>query len=119
MVIIEDLNFDLVVFTPYRSLVSFLREADLGDEVGLRAWTVLNDSYRTDVILLHPPHLVARACLQLGCVHFVQEQQIIGTNVECLTSSQPQLASSLIDKLKVWTESLTNIDFDQVMYEHA
>ena len=28
-----------------------------------------NDSYRTDVLLLYPPYLVALTCLYMACVH--------------------------------------------------
>lgn len=66
MILMEDLNFNLVVFSPYRSLALFLRDMGTTEQVGLRAWTILNDSYRTDVSLMHPPHMVALACIHMA-----------------------------------------------------
>lgn len=68
----EDLNFNLVLFSPYRSLVLFLRDSGIGEQAGLRAWTLLNDSYHCDVSLLHAPHMVALACLQMAVVNTCQ-----------------------------------------------
>jgi cyclin C len=68
----EDLNFNLVLFSPYRSLVLFCRDAGIGEQAGLRAWTLLNDSYHCDVSLLHAPHMVALACIQLAVVNACQ-----------------------------------------------
>ena len=40
----EDLDFDLVVFSPYRPLAMLLKDAGLGTELGQQAWAILNDS---------------------------------------------------------------------------
>ena len=121
MVLLEDLNFDLIIFSPYRSLTLYLRDADLGGEVGLRSWTVLNDSYRTDVSLLHPPHLVALACLQLACMHIVQEQQLSDAQQRQQNQmSIQQSHSPMTVKLKSWTETLiANVDMERVRHAYA
>eukprot|EP00798_Chlamydomonas_sp_ICE-L_P005639 gene5639-8961_t len=66
MVIMEDLDFDLVVFTPYRPLSELIKDASLGDVLGQQAWALVNDSYRTDVAIMYPPHLVAIASVHLA-----------------------------------------------------
>ncbi|KXZ56547.1 CYCC1 protein [Gonium pectorale] len=66
MVLLEDLDFNLIVFSPYRDLATFLADAGLEQSCAQRAWGALNDSYRTDVHLLHPPHIVALGCLCLA-----------------------------------------------------
>ncbi|KAG1667476.1 hypothetical protein FOA52_012231 [Chlamydomonas sp. UWO 241] len=75
MVIMEDLNFNLVLFSPYRSLQALLRDSGLGEALGPRAWAFLNDSYHTDVHLLHPPHVIALAAVQLAAAEMAQQQQ--------------------------------------------
>ncbi len=126
----EDLNFDLVVFSPYRSLTALLRDAGLGEAVGLRAWTILNDSYRTDVSLLHPPHMVALACVQLATVHLAQQEQEGqlaaggspgGAAAASLAFDARPFASTprerpepeVLQRLGTWMGTL-NVDLDQV-----
>ncbi|KVI12292.1 Cyclin C [Cynara cardunculus var. scolymus] len=52
MKILEALNYYLVVFHPYRGLSQGL----------------INDSYRMDLILIYPPHLIALACIYVVCM---------------------------------------------------
>ncbi|KAG6910169.1 hypothetical protein DXG01_012618 [Tephrocybe rancida] len=101
--LVDDLECDLVVFHPYRTLLTLCKketpdsaslfgseegEADelgagLGTEEGPRywgtgegrleltesalqsAWFIINDTYRSDLCLLHPPHIIAIAALYL------------------------------------------------------
>lgn len=59
----------LILYHPYRPLVLYmqdLREQKDGkdhskekDEILNVAWTTINDTYRTDIPLLYPPHLIA------------------------------------------------------------
>ncbi|XP_056171501.1 cyclin-C1-2-like isoform X2 [Syzygium oleosum] len=53
MKILEALNYYLVVFHPYRSLTQGL----------------VNDTYKMDLILVHPPHLIALACIYIASVY--------------------------------------------------
>lgn len=66
MVLLEDLDFNLVVFSPYVDLLQFLTDARADTTCAQHAWGVLNDSLRSDVHLLHPPHIVALACLSVA-----------------------------------------------------
>lgn len=113
--VMKDLNFDLVVFSPYRSLSAFLRDSSLGEVVGLRAWTILNDSYRTDVSLLHPPHLVALACLQLAVVHLDLEVSMRdgGNAASTCTAEAQRPRSPELQHLSRWMKTLS-VDCDQL-----
>ncbi|KAL0084575.1 cyclin [Phycomyces blakesleeanus] len=66
--LLEELEFYLIVWHPYRSLTLICN--DLGmRESGLQyAWFLVNDSYRTDVCLLYPPHMIALAAIYLTVV---------------------------------------------------
>ncbi|BBH10002.1 Cyclin-C1-2 [Prunus dulcis] len=52
MKILEALNYYLVVYHPYRSL----------------SQGVVNDTYKMDLALVHPPHLIALACIYIASV---------------------------------------------------
>ncbi|ODV91536.1 hypothetical protein CANCADRAFT_29937 [Tortispora caseinolytica NRRL Y-17796] len=69
--LIEEMGMCLIVHQPYRSLKQFSRSMSdiyqgqliiLPDEMSC-AWSVLNDSYITDLPLLYPPHIIALAAL--------------------------------------------------------
>ncbi|KAK9835001.1 hypothetical protein WJX81_003331 [Elliptochloris bilobata] len=62
MAIMEELDFNLVVFSPYQDLMTFLKNAGMLD-IAECAWAVLNDSYRTDESLVHPPYIIAIGCM--------------------------------------------------------
>ncbi|RDB20277.1 RNA polymerase II holoenzyme cyclin-like subunit [Hypsizygus marmoreus] len=101
--LVDDLECDLTVFHPYRTLLSLCRkeaadtaslfgsEEGEADEAGVgisgddgprywgtgegqlelsegalqTVWFIINDTYRSDLCLLHPPHIIAIAALYL------------------------------------------------------
>lgn len=67
MKVLEALNYYLVVFHPYRSLTQFLQDAGMIDLMQF-TWGIVNDTYKTDLILIHPPHLIALACIHIASV---------------------------------------------------
>ncbi|KAJ7499689.1 cyclin-like protein [Mycena latifolia] len=101
--LVDDLECDLTVFHPYRTLLALCKWGDVSEdpsdeeeagEVGIgissddgprywgtgqgqlelppnglqTAWFIVNDSYRSELCLLYPPHLLAIAALYLTCV---------------------------------------------------
>ena len=80
--LVEELDFHLIVFHPYRSLVQLTgrdggayepggrqRRAamlEMDDTALQMAWFVLNDTFRSSLCLVHPPHLVALAAVYLA-----------------------------------------------------
>ncbi|PPQ82834.1 hypothetical protein CVT25_009209 [Psilocybe cyanescens] len=98
--LVDDLECDLVVFHPYRTLLSLCKKEpsgdpsseegeaeDVGAGIGLddgprywgtgegqleftpaafqTAWSIINDTYRSQLCLLYPPHLIAIAAIYL------------------------------------------------------
>lgn len=59
---IASLDFDLIIYHPYRPLVQYCSDSSMTDLL-TSAWPILNDSYRTDACLLYPPYLIAIACI--------------------------------------------------------
>lgn len=75
MLVLDALDHNLVVYHPYTPLLHFFRSpagagvpplAAAHPELAQRSWAAINDSYTTDVLLLHPPHIVALGCVQLA-----------------------------------------------------
>jgi cyclin C len=66
--ILEELDTHLVVFSPYLALTRLLAsDAQLAD-LGQNAWAALNDAHRTDLPLVHAPHVLALGCVYLASV---------------------------------------------------
>lgn len=68
--LLEQLEGDLLVFSPYPSLSQFLLDSKLSasQKTSEAAWSILSDSYRTPLHLLHPPHALALGALSLAGV---------------------------------------------------
>lgn len=66
--LLEELEFYLIVWHPYRSLTQICNELGMRESGLQYAWFIVNDSYRTDVCLLYPPHLIALAAVYLTVV---------------------------------------------------
>ncbi|OZJ04785.1 hypothetical protein BZG36_01829 [Bifiguratus adelaidae] len=66
--LMEELEFYLIVWHPYRSLTHICKELGMKDSGLQFAWFIVNDSYRTDVCLLYPPHMIAIAAVYLTVV---------------------------------------------------
>ncbi|KAF9386740.1 hypothetical protein CPB97_003381 [Podila verticillata] len=66
--LLEELDFYLIVYHPYRDLTLIAKDLKLEESNLQTAWFVLNDSYRTDVCLLYAPHMIALAALYIICV---------------------------------------------------
>ncbi|KAG8488439.1 hypothetical protein CXB51_016471 [Gossypium anomalum] len=70
MKILEALNYYLVVFHPYRTLAQMLQDAGINDtSMTQLSWGLVNDTYKMDLILIHPPYLIALACMYIASVH--------------------------------------------------
>ena len=72
LVVLAALDFELVVHHPYRDLVKYVHDLDLErgeSEVMQTAWSVVNDSFYTQLCLHVPPFAIALAALFIACTH--------------------------------------------------
>lgn len=79
MLVMEKLNFWLLVWHPEPDLHALLSSPHC---TGLahHAWSIMNDSYQTRVLLLHPPHIVALSCIAIAAVfHDKDIQEWLGS----------------------------------------
>lgn len=82
--LIEELDSYLIVYHPYRSLTQIIEHMSqtnnlltfMKDQTQY-AWSMINDSYATDMMLLYPPHIIATATLYVTLVrsHTLQVSQ--------------------------------------------
>ncbi|KAE9393121.1 cyclin-like protein [Gymnopus androsaceus JB14] len=105
--LVDDLECDLVVFHPYRTLLALCRKdaeveaeaGELGTGIGAEdgprywgsgrgklklsegalqtAWFTINDTYRSQLCLLYPPHLIAISAIYLTLVLHTPTQNTI------------------------------------------
>lgn len=66
--LISELNSQLIVHHPYRTLVDIQSSLGLTKEETSNAWAVINDHYATDLPLLYAPHVIAVVALFLAVV---------------------------------------------------
>ncbi|GAA6018459.1 hypothetical protein JCM10207_000901 [Rhodosporidiobolus poonsookiae] len=82
--LLEELDFHLVVYHPYRALVQLCgrdggaaaggeegrkergRMLEMDDTALQMAWYIINDTFRSSLCLIHPPHLIAIAAIYLA-----------------------------------------------------
>jgi cyclin C len=66
--LISEMNSQLIVHQPYRTLTMLQGEFSLSPEEVALAWSVVNDTYMTDLPLLYPPHVIACTAVLLAVV---------------------------------------------------
>jgi cyclin C len=76
LLVLQDLDFSLIVFHPYPLLDRYLADMGHADCLSM-AWSVMNDLYKNSIILGYSPHSLA-----VGVIFFV----LVFKNVE-LTDS--------------------------------
>ncbi|KAF2120831.1 cyclin-like protein [Lophiotrema nucula] len=66
--LISEMNSQLIVHHPYRSLAELQSQFQLIQEENALAWSIINDHYLTDLPLLHSPHQIAITAIVLAVV---------------------------------------------------
>jgi cyclin-C len=64
--LISEMNSQLIVHHPYRSLLALQGTFSLTQEESSLAWSIINDHYMTDLPLLYPPHVIAITSILLA-----------------------------------------------------
>ncbi|BGP30983.1 RNA polymerase II holoenzyme cyclin-like subunit [Rhodotorula toruloides] len=82
--LLEELDFHLIVFHPYRALIQLCgrdgganaageedrldkdKMLEMDDTTLQMAWFIINDTFRSSLCLVHPPHLIAVAAIYLA-----------------------------------------------------
>ena len=64
--LISEMNSQLIVHHPYRTLQELQNTLHMAQEDVSLAWSVINDSYLTDIPLIFPPHIMAVTAIFLA-----------------------------------------------------
>lgn len=65
---ISEMNSQLIIHHPYRSLAELQTQFQLTQEENALAWSIINDHYLTDLPLIHAPHVTAITAMFLAVV---------------------------------------------------
>ncbi|KAL3317801.1 hypothetical protein Ciccas_003541 [Cichlidogyrus casuarinus] len=70
-ILMEALDCCLIVFHPYRSLVSFCEDlrpqlSGSTDILLQKSWRIINDSLKTDLCLFYPPYMITLGAMQVA-----------------------------------------------------
>lgn len=66
--LISEMNSQLIVHHPYRSLTALQNTFSLTTEESNLAWSIINDHYMTDLPLMYAPHITAITAILLALV---------------------------------------------------
>lgn len=78
--LLEHLDCCLIVYQPYRPLLTLIQDVGPDDQLLTLAWRIINDSLRTDVCLLYPPYQIA---IGKFCFKIISDYYIIIINNPC------------------------------------
>ncbi|VDP02626.1 unnamed protein product [Soboliphyme baturini] len=66
--LLEMLDCCLIVYHPYRPLMTFFDDLSNDESLISLSWKIINDSLKTDVCLMYAPSQIALACLHMASV---------------------------------------------------
>ncbi|KAJ7041179.1 cyclin-like protein [Mycena alexandri] len=132
--LVDDLECDLTVFHPYRTLLALCKSAESSEdsseaqeeeagEVGVgiaaddgprywgtgegqlelppnglqTAWFIVNDTYRSELCLLYPPHLIAVAAIYLTCIFHPATHKTVATILASSAATAEQATSTIAE----------------------
>jgi len=121
--LISEMNSQLIIHHPYRSLSELQTNFQLTQEENALAWSIINDHYLTDLPLLHAPHVIAitamflavvlkpaQGGLQAHAAGFVNVLQTLGN----ARSSSGSGTQNRVQKLVNWLAE-SNVDIEAVV----
>lgn len=120
--LISEMNSQLIIHHPYRSLAELQTQFQLTQEENALAWSIINDHYLTDLPLLHAPHVIAitamflavvlkptQGGLQVNAASMASALQSLGT-----ARGAPQGTQNRVQKLVDWLAE-SNVDIEAVV----
>jgi cyclin C len=92
--LISELHSQLIIWHPYRTLKDLEENSLLGitTEEGRLAWSIVNDTYMTDLPLTCPPHVIALMAVFLAVIFQPQKTPL---GLQGLPQSQPLSRNTL------------------------
>lgn len=101
--LLENLDCCLIVYQPYRPLLLLVQDIGGQEEQLLTlTWRIINDSLRTDVSLLYPPHQIAIGALQIACVILQKELKHWFAELNVDMEKIQEVARSIVNLFELW-----------------
>ncbi|RKP24527.1 cyclin-like protein, partial [Syncephalis pseudoplumigaleata] len=111
--LLEEMDFYMVLYHPYDLLTRLCDELQIPKSNLQTAWFVINDSFRIDVCLRYPPHVITLAALYMTCTLQPDEPNALATmasptttttnnNNTTATATTDPLPASLAERLRQW-----------------
>jgi len=105
--LMDALHCQLHVFHPFVNVTKYL--ADAGLEACLEeTWKFINDSYQTELILMHHPHMITLAAMFLAA-HHKEKERDLAEYFSLLNVDLMKLGEIMVDMLSIyefWTPTL-------------
>lgn len=103
--LLENLDCCLIVYQPYRPLLLLMQDISNGQEeqqlLNL-SWRIVNDSLRTDVSLIYPPHQIAIGAIQIACVILQKELKSWFAELNVDMDKIQEIARAIINLFELW-----------------
>jgi cyclin C len=90
--LISEMNSQLIIHHPYRTLSELQTELSLGSGEIALAWSVINDHYLTDLPLLNPPHIIAVMAIVVAVVFKPSHPGAFSSPAQSAQSAQSTMA---------------------------
>jgi len=123
--LLELIDCCLVVFHPYRPLIRYVNDltknnsiqGDIQGDILSVAWNVVNDTYRTDVILMYPPYMIALASLHVACIMQSTEDaarewfSLLNVDMDKLM----EISAMIVDLYDIWNNFDSKTEMEQLL----
>jgi len=100
--LLENLDCCLIVYQPYRPLLLLIQDIGQEDQLLTLTWRIINDSLRTDVSLLYPPHQIAIGALQIACVILQKELKHWFAELNVDMDKIQEIARAIVNLFELW-----------------
>lgn len=104
--LLENLDCCLIVYQPYRPLLLLMQDISNGQEDQQQllnlSWRIVNDSLRTDVSLIYPPHQIAIGAIQIACVILQKELKSWFAELNVDMDKIQEIARAIINLFELW-----------------
>uniref|UniRef100_A0A914EAM0 Cyclin-like domain-containing protein n=1 Tax=Acrobeloides nanus TaxID=290746 RepID=A0A914EAM0_9BILA len=119
--LLEILDCCLIVYHPYRPLNQLILDIKQNlkdfkdvDSLASDAWRVCNDSLRTDVAILYPPHQIAIACIMIAAILNNKEKDLKNWFAELSVDFEKvfEIQQMIFNMYRIW-KSFEGKNFDE------
>jgi len=109
--LLELMDCCLIVFHPYRPLLQFLSDLNItspDDPLSMLSWRIINDSYRSDVMLQYPPYMIALSALHVASVNIERDLTSWFAELSVDLVKIHQISKELLKLYEVWESFRTD-----------